>query len=467
MSEEKTIKELLEEQEAQKQETSLSSLIGNKEEAVEKSEEPVGDVVVDDNDDVLAPMDDGSNFIPQKSKGSLEKFVSEGMDAKIEEAKADAEERERVARIEAETKAKEEQKTSAFKDVVVDEPKEESVQESVDNSNLNALRLKKVDNNSADKNTTRLFSDVLKKKKNKAFRTKVVLPNSGYSASIIGLSSPEMRNYNDTLSGLDLFGQLEFKYKTLFEKIVETSIGEMDFDTFLKRTALLEYEILNYGLFSSTFPEKSTYPWRCAKCGSETQFTYENKAYLDTHENDSEKKAEVLAAMRKVLKGEAINAKELFDDSETANNYRVLLKDSKIIVELRHPTLYDQLYDTVANTDQQLIENNEALINLMPFISAVYFPTNEEVENVPVEQLEYLKLTTVSDKINALNIVDDADDDALSSAIEKNILSKYVITFTMRPPKCPNCGNVPEPEPINFETMLFMTRQIRMSTRNS
>ena len=401
---------------------------------------------------------------PGESMGNLMAFTA-SLDDEVEEAKRKREQLEAEEARRLEEERLEYEKKNQFQDVVVDEvepAQATTTSEPVAAPDLTSLKVKKVDT----KNKVKLFSEQLLKKKARAFSTKVPLPNSGYTASVIGLSSPEMRNYSETLSGLDRFGQMEFKYKTLYSKIVETSIGDMDFDTFLNKTALLEYEILSYALFSSTFPEKSTYPYNCPKCNTRSDFTYYNKQYLDTHEGDTEKRAKTLNAMREVLKGQAISAKELFEESETSKLTRKYLKDSKIVVELRHPTLHDQLYDVINNATEDLIVNNEALINLMPFIKTVYYPTDETVDGAP-EDIEYITLDDIDMKVNALNTITDADDDELAMAIEKNILEKYTIQFTLRPPKCPFCGHMATPEPVNFEQMLFMTRQIRTAMRNS
>ncbi len=394
---------------------------------------------------------------PGASMGNLQSFA-EGLDAEVEEAMAERELYEKQNKLrEAEEKNREAMENQ-FSDIetVSEEDSVEEVKE--DMSFLNSLRIKKV----KDDKKSKLFGEVLKNKKAKAYTTKVALPNSGYTASLAGLSSPEQRNYSDTLSNLDRYGAMEYKYRTVHEKMLQTSIGDMDFDTFLKRTALLEFEVLFYGIFSSTFPEKSKYPFTCPKCSGKSEFVYYNKQYLDTHENDSEKRKRVLSSMRQVLTGEAIDAKELYENSETNGRYRKFLKNSKIVVELRHPTLYDQLNDVIKNATDQLIESNEALINLMPFITNVYFPVNEDGE-----ESEYIALDSIEDKMNALNIIDDEDDDALTEAIEKLILSKYTINFTLRPPKCPLCGHTPDAEPVNFESMLFMTRQIRAVMKHS
>ena len=397
---------------------------------------------------------------PARSMHNLKK-LNERLDEELEEAKKIKEQREIEARNREEMKKIEEKKKSQFNDNIVSDiedanesSKDEDNEEEEFIPDLSSITIRKT----VDIDAT--FASEMKKRKARAFTTKVVLVNSGYTASILGMSSPEIRNYSETMGSLDLFGQMEYKYKNMFSKIESTSIGDMDYETFLKRTALMEYEILNYGLFSSSFPESSTYPYVCPKCHTKTNFVYHNKEYLDTSENDLEKREKILSAMRKVLSGQAIDAKALFEEANTNNLYRKYLKNSKIIVELRHPTLYDQLYDVLANVnDEELKTMNQAVVNIMPFIKNVYLPTDDTIDN---QTPDYIKLEDFGKKVAVISLIDEKDDEALAVEIQNKILSQYNIKFTIRAPKCV-CGYQDDPEEVEFDRMLFMTHQIRIS----
>lgn len=392
---------------------------------------------------------------PGESMSNLKKFNAE-LDKEIEEAKAKKEQFEEEERNRLELQKIEERNKSKFNDEII-EDKEEVKKKEKENEkipDLSSIKVRKT--NDIDD----VFAKEMKKRKAKAFTTKVVLTNSGYTASILGMSSPEIRNYSETMENLDLFGQMEYKYKNMFSKIESTSVGDMDYETFLKRTALMEYEILNFGLFSSSFPEKSTYPYKCSKCGARTDFVYYNKQFLDTAEDNPEKREKILSGMRKVLAGQAIDAKELFEQANTNNLIRKYLSHSKVIVELRHPTLYDELYDVLANiSNDDIKEMNQAVVNIMPFIKTVYYPTDDTFnDDVP----EYIQLDDLNKKIAVINLLDEKDDEDLAIEIQDKILSQYNIKFTIKAPKCV-CGHQDPPEQVDFDRMLFMTHQIRIS----
>lgn len=403
---------------------------------------------------------------PVETMGKLDSLVS-NMEAEAEEAKkkyeiyeAEQRQKEREARILASQKEE-------FHDKIIEEESEKSKEPAKD---LTSIKIKKT------KNIVKKFDSILNKKRKEAYSTKVILPNSGYTASIVGMTAPEIRTASETMAKLDKFGYLDYKYKNLYKKIVETSVGEITYDTFLRRTALLEYEILSYGLFASTYPDVNEYPFNCPKCGCQTTFKFNNQEFLDVEfdvpeeeynqMNDEEKarfkvrkekSKKTIEAMTQILKGQTIDAQELFDEASTNKLTRKLLPDSKIIVDLRHPTLYNQLFDVVQKLSEDIINNNAAVVNMLPFISKVYFP---DPDSEDMEDPDYLELDDVTQQIQALNTIDDSDDEELSKAIVENIMEKYVVTYSLKAPKC-KCGYKPEPTRFQFDELLFTMRQIQ------
>lgn len=404
-------------------------------------------------------MDDETT--PSEKMEHLQAFAKSTY-SEVEEAKKKKEAYERERRMKAEKEKQEKSKIEEYKDIVVDKPTTTTLS-GPKQKDSTVVKMPNIKNIKTVKSSSiyEAFGDQMRKRRESAFSTKVPLPVSGYTASMLGLSSPEIRDYSETLAGLDRFGQMELRYRTVFEKIKQTSAGEMDFETFLKSTALLEFEILMYGLFSSSFPEQNTYPYFCSHCKGKMEFTYENWQYLDTSEEDPEKRKVVLSSIRKVLEGQS-DGKEMFINSDVTSTIRKYLNHSKIIVELRHPTLHDQLYDVLGNINDENVKN-PTLVNIMPFIKKVYLPTIETIES---DEPEYIVLEDLDQKVTALTTIDETDDDELAIAIQDEILSKYNIKFTLRTPKCKSCGADSEAIPVSFEDMLFTTRQTRLRSKN-
>lgn len=396
-------------------------------------------------------------------KNRLQAFT-ESTYKEVEEAEKIAKEAIAKKKIEEEKNRIEKAREEEYKDNIIEPTHVESKKENTDESTVHLPNMKNIRTVKTD-NIYQAFGEQMQKRRETLFSTKVPLPLSGYTASIIGMSSPDIRDYSETLAGLDRYGKMELKYRTVFERIIKTSAGPAldSFDDFLKGTALMEFDILMFGLFSSSFPEKNTYPFRCQNenCKANMEFTYYNKQFLDTKEEDLEKREQILSSIRNVIMGQS-NGEETFRTSEVSGKIiRKTLKHSKIIVELRHPTLYDHLYDVMKYVPQGNVEH-PTLVNLMPFIRKVYYPTIDTVMN---DEPDYLLLTDFDQKIQALSCIDQYDDEDLATAIDE-ILSKYQITFTLRTPKCKSCGAGSIALPVDFEEMLFTMQQIQLLSKN-
>ena len=289
--------------------------------------------------------------------------------------------------------------------------------------------------------------------------TRVPLINSGYIADMSPMSSPEIRDLSNTLRSKDAFGYWEYLYKILHEKIASTSIGSIDFETFLKCTSLGELEVLLYGLFCSTYPDKNSFPTQCQspKCNLKFNFEYSNQDYMtfdDTDENGNSKTKDL---MRKLVSSQAGDPKEFFRTSIVNSLYRVPLSDSGYIVELRHPTLFNQLYDVIKQmVDEQLENASETTLNRMPYIEKVLVPY--DADDLSQGYVEYEELTQ---KITLLTGLSEDDDLDLEEAISENILSTSHFVFKMHDVTCPICKFKQTDENVDFRQLLFMIHRIR------
>lgn len=482
-------------QEIQNQEVSLASIIGNdnnipgvvnqtentqsqiqqNEPAPNTDNNPVSvDMTKEDIADKKLP---GTNLsveglkqdiaTPGRALSSLEKYriESEAEAARAEVIyKAEIEKQQNAKQFQ---KAKEES-LNQFNDTIIEQADDEVVvettntgDESVTKVDLTSIKIKKTKDEGVK------FKSMLERKKKQSYFTKGILPVSGYTASLIGMSSPEIRNASDVMGGLDRFGYLKYKYENIFKRITETSIGNMSFDTFLKRTALMEYEVLAYCLFNSTFPDTNEYPSVCPKCGKRYSYKFDNKDFLninlDATDPDTKAKNEkVLSAMLNVLKGEVVNAQEIFDEADVNKLTRKLLKDSMIIVELRHPTLWNQLYDVVDKLSDAVMDANPAITNILPFVSKVYFPDPDSNDS---QNPDYIELANPIHQVEALSQLSVTDDENLAKEINDKILNQYVVSYSLKQPACPQCKHKAPNQSILFDNMLFTMHQIK-ATQN-
>ena len=423
---------------------------------------------------------------PAKFMSDLKK-ISDDMDKEAENAKKEYERKKQEYENKQEIEQIREEKKSDFDDEYIDEEKkrekeperiyvdsigaantedekieEEKKEETSEKEDkptkvvLTNVKIKKI---KSENEEFTIFNELLKKRNKKHKTTRVALINSGYIADIGPLSSPEIRDLSGALASKDQFGYWEFLYKIIHEKVTSTSIGQMDFETFLKSTALIELEILMYGLFSSTYPEKNSFPTKCAnpKCNSRFSFEYHNSNYMVFDDMDKEGNSPTLTRFRQLVSSQAIDAKGFFKQSKTNTLYRKVLEDSGYIVEIRFPTLYNHLYDVIAQmVSEGLQDASDVTLNRMPYIEKVLVPTDE---NDPSKG--YYEFTKLDQKVTLLTDLSEDDDMELAEAISEFVLEQNHIIFKMHDVHCPACKMKLEDEKVNFRDLLFMTHQIR------
>ncbi len=338
-------------------------------------------------------------------------------------------------------------KKGNFKDeiVEVEEPEEEEKKEAAPAIDLNSIRIKKT------KTGGKTAYARIRKSRNEA-TTQIIMPNTGMAAAMKGYSSPELRNIATTLNSMDAYRAAEYRFNQMFSKIADTSIGPMSYEEFLRCTSLLEINIIYFGLFCSTYQDSNKYPMRCTNkgCGSQFEYEYPNSRLMfidDKHEVTAE-------SILSVVKG-INNAKDLLENSEVNTIERVYLDHCKTIVDLRHPSLWNELNDVLQNVTQQMMTEDEVTVNILPFIENVYVLD-------PVDG-QYIALEDFEDKFAELSSLDEHDDVKLSTHIEK-IIDKYHIKFGFRDVVCPHCNKkIEDMEIPSMETLLFTTHQLRTS----
>lgn len=400
---------------------------------------------------------------PHSSLDNLSALVN-SMDEDLEEAKAIYEEKVRQEELEEISQEKE----NKSKDEVVEvdyseEPsKEKTVNDIkpesrlVEDDSLSKIKVLKFKKNDQANNA---YKALLEKraKEHDARATQGVLCNSGYSLKMSGLRSPELLALEVNQSTTDVFTFTKFLYGKLYDHIVQTNVGKMSWETWLKNTSLLELNTLAYAAFCSTYPDVNEYPAYCSdeECRKEHgEFThnYPNDALMylddDVREATSNKILEILQSK---------DPMELFKNADVNYNVRMKLSTGTII-ELRHPSLYNQLIDTLSEMkDRNLLDTNEMLYNLMPFVEAAYI--------YDADQDAYMKLEDFDQKFTELTFMSDDDLAEILKAID-DIKNTYSVKFGIRNVVCPRCGKPAIDEPIDDMMSLLFFIHDRKTQQN-
>jgi len=108
------------------------------------------------------------------------------------------------------------------------------------------------------------IADRILQKRNTIRNTTIVLPISGLTMVMKGCSTFELMGL---ITGQEVnVMTLVAKWTLIHSKVESTSIGKMDFNTFLNNVASLEYDILVYGILCATFPDEDVFPLTCPMC---------------------------------------------------------------------------------------------------------------------------------------------------------------------------------------------------------
>ena len=293
----------------------------------------------------------------------------------------------------------------------------------------------------------------LKRIRDRRGSSKAILPMSGFIAKIKGLSSPEIRDYQNDKANASTLPELKaVQFETLYSKIVDTSAGAISYHEFLKSTSFLELEILLYALLCATYPDENKYDGACPKCKHKFGFVYENSKLLELSDSDS-------AYMNKIydlMKEDITCDDSVFDSAPTKELKRVILDDIGVIVELRHPTLYDYLIDTIERIEESDNKySDEAVLNLV-FVDRILIPSGDN---------DYIPVTDIDSKTRVLNELSEREESLISDEIV-SITSQYKISFSIGEQQCPKCAAIALPkQPVSVEGLLFLLHDLKKNTQ--
>jgi len=270
----------------------------------------------------------------------------------------------------------------------------------------------------------------------------VTLPQSCYVAYM------EALKYNDidaiTNSTMDEYHTTLKMYQIIHSRLQATSIGAISFDTFCECTSFFDLQSLFYGLHMQTFPGSTKFDFRCIHCQHEFSHDIPNDSLIFSKDDEIFKRLDEVARTadtpEKVKKGSLI-----------AEHERICLEQSKTVIDIRIPSLKDQL-DLLKATPADKLESMSDDLATLLFIKDVF------LLNVP-ETLEkrspiYYPVTSQDQVIRVLKELFINDTKQLAKAIDE-WTEKYKTEFKIPSFKCPSCGKELGSMPVDMENVLF------------
>lgn len=277
---------------------------------------------------------------------------------------------------------------------------------------------------------------------------KVIALQSGFSTEIAPLSFADTTYL--TASVMDNYTLRKRVFKTLFDKMSNTSVQGMDFASFLANTASGDLDTLMYGLYGSTYPGNNEFELNCRKCGGSNK--------LAVNVNELPQALDPDSAHHEIMKHIDPARKYLLATDIAAINktYKRQLPESKIVVEIRMPTLQDQLdgaqwYSQAVDRETGMLPEANAGMEMLRVFNlhtkAIFLP-------VPGTDNKYYPVTDEHERLNAIRNLSNVDGRALSAAIDE-ITEKLAVNYRLPDYRCSHCQAVNGDLYIDFEAMLF------------
>lgn len=316
----------------------------------------------------------------------------------------------------------------------------------IENVNLQVKKTKKV-------LSSKKLDKILEKKAS-SYTSHIVLPVSGYTAEMSSCSTYELLSLvlADQSEANDVLSRQK-KWSLIHSKLKNTSLGKMSFDTFMRKTANLDFNMFVFGILSSTYgTQEKTIPFNCESCGVEFHEKLDVRALL---------RAERMSdRLGKLVMGTVDNSytkddadKYYQNEAPVSQTKLIKLPVSEFLVELQIQSAYDNVnksLDFITEIGKKdKIKGQLAIISTA--ISRILIPDDE----CPDEPYE---IDNIKDIVEVLYTLKDVDVNILADQTS-NYADGLTFDFGMLNLKCPKCGNITKYVPLNIETLLFFLTQ--------
>lgn len=237
-------------------------------------------------------------------------------------------------------------------------------------------------------------------------------------------------------------------YKLIYNKINTTSVGKPDYNTWLQMTSMGDVETLLFGIYNQSTPSETKFNIKCRNCNHSIAATINNDTLISVKNDDVFKNInEILSSYNKpedIIKNSLIN-----------KSNRVILDNSKIIVDIRTPSLYQYLSilsSVKTNLSQEEKDKANSLANILVFIKDILIPDYQELKIN--HKLKYTEIDERSQIASIVSSFEMEDTNQLGNFIEERN-SKYNIEYKIKNFNCSNCGKELGDIPVNMEELLF------------
>lgn len=274
----------------------------------------------------------------------------------------------------------------------------------------------------------------------------VVCTQSNYVSHMSGLTLSDIDVI--TNSRLGIYEYRKLLYSIIHSHLETTSIGKIGYSDWLKVTSYQDVPTLMFGIYCMTFPESNNFKIKCGSCEKENSIVINHDNLIDN--TDQEIFADLISRVRSIVK--VNDPIDLLSISMVHTTERLMLNDSKMVVELITPSLDDHL-NLLKTANEKYVERHGTAFGSSLFIKQMgVLDIDNFIKN------KTIRYSKVSDKSQVFNIVDSKlslnDAQQLSESINTRT-DNYKIEYRIKSQKCLGCGDSLGDIPVDPEVLLF------------
>ena len=276
------------------------------------------------------------------------------------------------------------------------------------------------------------------------------LPISGMVVTLEKASTLQLITLLDNRA--EAVTSMQAKWSFIHSKVVDTSIGKLDFDPFLKKVAQVEFDLLVYGLLCVSYPEDDIFPLVCPKCKTNYNHKYKINELIRYEEMGDRLKELFMDTVDNTITAEG--AKEVNEKAPLNTSVVKVLPDSKIRVEFAYLSAYDYIESKLKAAKEMPAKYQQAA-NLSTMIYSLYIPDSDGY---------FFRIEDNIEIVETLFGLSDMDMAVISMQHPKQ--AELQFSFGLMNVQCPNnkCRKIVNTLPVDIGTILFQRCQKAINT---
>lgn len=277
---------------------------------------------------------------------------------------------------------------------------------------------------------------------NNKSKTQIVANQSNYIAYMESLTYNEIAAL--TNSTLDDYSAQLLLAQTIYSKINTTTVGKMKFDEWTSITSFYDIDNFLYGIYLETFPGDTKFSITCGNCQEKIDAVINNDTLISSKNDGS------TINVQQILNNKN-SREELLNSSLVNHKERIVLPNSKIIMDIKIPTIKKHL-DILGSINKNSKEKTQHILSIMMFLDKVLMiDVEQSMKNNAPCYYEINEREKIARIISQLSF----QDAQMVTKFINEFIDKHALAYKIKSFKCPKCQEEIGDINIDMETLLF------------